>query len=289
VHLHSAKAGLCGRLVLRGRYITVFQPHGWSFLAVGGLQHFLARVWEGFAARWTDALICVSEDERTIGQSAGITHPKYMSRANAVHLPSYSAVPQPEARELLALPEAGCMVLCVARLSRQKGVDQLLETWAMVREACPEARLEIVGEGPDRHLLETRASAWPEVRFHGLRSDVRLWYSASDLVVLPSRYEGMAMTPLEAMAVGRSVVGFDVAGFAECLGHIREPSPVQPRGDVRALAGAIIRRLGDEQLRLDESRRNVAQVYAHHSIVPAGEWMSELYSELLQARSSDLN
>src|SRR6476469_8549539 len=56
VHLHSSKAGLCGRLLLRGSLPTVFQPHGWSFLAVDGLQASLTTAWERFGTRWTSAL-----------------------------------------------------------------------------------------------------------------------------------------------------------------------------------------------------------------------------------------
>ena len=65
VHLHSSKAGLAGRLVLRGRSPTVFQPHGWSFLAGSGFVQRGAGWWERFATRWADAIVCVSESVRS--------------------------------------------------------------------------------------------------------------------------------------------------------------------------------------------------------------------------------
>ncbi|MGW0576007.1 glycosyltransferase, partial [Streptomyces sp. NPDC002920] len=71
VHAHSAKAGLAGRLTVRGRIPTVFQPHAWSFEAVGGTTAALALRWERFGARWTARTVCVSEAERATGERAG--------------------------------------------------------------------------------------------------------------------------------------------------------------------------------------------------------------------------
>ncbi len=70
VHAHSAKAGPAARLVVRGRIPTVFQPHAWSFEAVGGAAAALAPRWERWGARWAHRVACVSEAERTTGTSA---------------------------------------------------------------------------------------------------------------------------------------------------------------------------------------------------------------------------
>ena len=282
VHLHSAKAGLCGRLVLRGRRVTLYQPHGWSFLAVEGLTQALARMWERLSAKWTHAVVCVSDTEEEVGLLAGVTDSRYTQHTNAVDLSGFPRVTRAAARQALGLPQAGLIVLCVARLAPQKGVDQLLAAWARIRDQFPDVRLEVVGDGEDRPLLEAQASPHPEICFRGLRSDVALWYAASDLVVLPSRYEGMAMVPLEAMAMGLSVVGFEVGGFAQSLGPVESPSPVQPAGDIDALAHAIAVRLADDRLREEEGRRNLTRDKTHHGLHLAAERMAGLYEELLQ-------
>ena len=72
VHLHGSKAGLAGRLAVRGRIPTVFQPHLWSFESDASLAGRLAVVWERAAARWTGLFLCVSADEARDGAGSGI-------------------------------------------------------------------------------------------------------------------------------------------------------------------------------------------------------------------------
>jgi glycosyltransferase involved in cell wall biosynthesis len=125
----------------------------------------------------------------------------------------------------------------VGRLTRQKGQDVLLTAWPQVRERCPRAWLALVGDG-DLPLL-----AAPNVLLAGGVEDVRPWLTAADVVVLPSRWEGLSLTALEALAVGRSLVVSDIAGLAEAVGPgtgVRVP-PNEPA----ALAGALAERLLD--------------------------------------------
>ena len=70
VHLHSAKAGLAGRLAVRGTRPTLFQPHGWSWLAARGATARGALAWERLAARWTD-VSCASERVRPPTRGTG--------------------------------------------------------------------------------------------------------------------------------------------------------------------------------------------------------------------------
>ncbi|MDQ1019408.1 glycogen synthase [Streptomyces afghaniensis] len=72
LHAHSAEAGLAARLAVRGRIPTVFQPHAWSFEAVGGGTAAVATAWERCAARWTTCVVCVSKAERARGQRTGV-------------------------------------------------------------------------------------------------------------------------------------------------------------------------------------------------------------------------
>jgi glycosyltransferase involved in cell wall biosynthesis len=94
------------------------------------------------------------------------------------------------------------------------------------------------------------------VSFLGRVTDVRTVYAAADVVVAPSRWEGLSFAVLEALACGRAVVATDVEGMREAIG----PPPAAggvlvPPGDVDALTGALIDLLGDPSAARDAGRR----------------------------------
>ncbi len=167
VHLHSAKAGLAGRLLLRGRVPTVFQPHAWSFEAAGGLLRRATTGWERAAVRWTSLLVCVSEAERRDGQRAGVVVQPTAVVPNGVDVEALQPAGADErarARQLLG-QAPGPLVVCVGRLARQKGQDVLLAAWPEVLRQVPGARLVLVGAGPDDDVL--RRAAGPGTSFAG--------------------------------------------------------------------------------------------------------------------------
>jgi glycosyltransferase involved in cell wall biosynthesis len=283
VHLHSAKAGLAGRLALRGALPTVFQPHAWSFDAVGGATAGAARAWERYAARWTDRVLCVSEAERRAGLDAGL-RARWAVVRNGVDLAHFTPTADRAAvrAALPALSDAGPatpLVVCVGRLCPQKGQDVLLRAWPAVAAALPAARLVLVGDGPDRPRLMAGAPAG--VLLAGAARDTAPWYQAADVVVLPSRWEGMALAPLEAMACGRPVVASDVSGAREALHPADADTCLVPPGDPAALAAALLRLLTDAPLRTATSLRAAAHARTHHDVGRTASGVAALYRDAL--------
>ncbi|MGW6058817.1 glycosyltransferase [Streptomyces sp. NPDC055189] len=278
VHAHSAKAGLAARLALRGRVPTVFQPHAWSFEAVGGVTAGLALRWERFGARWATHVVCVSEAERRTGQRAGIDAP-WSVIPNGVDVERFRPMPAQAARAALGLSGQAPLVVCVGRLCRQKGQDVLLRAWAAVTERMPLARLVLVGDGPDAAGLRDRAPA--SVLFAGDVGDATPWYRAADLVVLPSRWEGMALVPLEAMACARPVVVTDVDGARESLPPELVPHGLVPAEDPRALARAVVGLLGDPPLSASLGRAAHRHVLNTHDVRHTADAVAAVYRELL--------
>ncbi|MFE3375043.1 glycosyltransferase [Streptomyces anulatus] len=282
VHAHSAKAGLAGRIAVRGRVPTVFQPHAWSFEAVGGRTAELALGWERFGARWADHILCVSESERRTGQEAGIAA-RWSVIHNGIDLDRFrpgGSGDRAEARASLPLLEGvgqdAPLVVCVGRLTRQKGQDVLLRAWRRMPDAG--ARLVLVGDGPDRDGLEEAAP--PGVLFTGSCEDVRPWIRAADVLVLPSRWEGMALAPLEAMACGRPVVMTDVNGARESLPPGHEDHCLVPPEDPAALAAALTALLTDPELREALSLRALRHTRASFDVRRTAEAVAGLYQEL---------
>ncbi|MFH9295061.1 glycosyltransferase [Streptomyces sp. NPDC017520] len=283
VHAHSAKAGLAGRIAVRGRIPTVFQPHAWSFEAVGGRTAELALGWERFGARWADHILCVSESERRTGQEAGIAA-RWSVIHNGIDLDRFrpgGSGDRAEARASLPLLEGvgpdAPLVVCVGRLTRQKGQDVLLRAWRRMPAAG--ARLVLVGDGPDRDGLE--ASAPPGVLFTGACEDVRPWIHAADVLVLPSRWEGMALAPLEAMACGRPVVMTDVNGARESLPPGHEDHCLVPPEDPEALAATLTALLADRKLRDALARRALRHTRASFDVRRTAGAVTGLYQELV--------
>jgi glycosyltransferase involved in cell wall biosynthesis len=279
VHLHTSMAGMCGRIALRRRTPTLFQPHSWSFFAVTGPVRAATLLWERLGARWADVVLCVSEDEKRCAEAAGVRG-RFVVVPNGVDLPRWPAPVDGDrqaARGRLGLG-ADPLVVCVGRLHRQKGQHRLLDAWPQLLRQVPGARLALVGEGPDRESLEARQA--PAVTLVGQTSEVRDWVLAADVVVQPSTWEGMSLSLLECMATARSVVVTDVPGMGEV---VREGTgAVVPLDDAPALADALAARLLDPALADREGKAGRAQVEAEHDLAVQREKVLALTESLVR-------
>jgi glycosyltransferase involved in cell wall biosynthesis len=283
VHLHSGRAGLAGRLVVRDRIPTVFQPHAWSFLAPrSGVQGVSLR-WERYAARWATELVCVSTTERQLGESLGIHAPTTVI-PNGIDLAEFrpaGARDRVVARKQLGLDDVP-IVLCVGALMVQKGQQDLLSVWPAVRARMPEAQLLLVGDGPDRGALQRLAEGVEGVTFAGARTDIPRWMAAADVVVVPSRWEGMALVPLEAMACARSVVATDVNGVVDSVPP--DAGAIVTLDDPAAMVEALVARLEDPVLAEEEGWSGRSHVETHHDVATSARELARVYLRLVGAR-----
>jgi glycosyltransferase involved in cell wall biosynthesis len=285
VHLGSSKAGLAGRLALRGSLPTVFQPHGWSFKATTGPLRRASVGWERFGSRWADRVLCVSEGEAAEAVEIGIPRERLTVISNGVDLPRWpvaDAAARTAARDHLGLDALAPIVVNVGRLSRQKGQDQLLDAWTSVRTAVPGARLYLIGDGPDRETLAATIGSASDVVLYGSSTEVPQWLAAADLVVMASRWEGMSLSALEAAAVGRSLVVTDVAGMLDVVGAGEDAAgavvSLEPAETFAARFGsAVAGRLGDPERRDREAARARTRVESQFSISRAFDATAELY------------
>ena len=283
VHLHSSKAGLAGRLVLRNRVPTVFQPHTWSYLSATGGVRAVSRRWERFATRWTEVTVCVSDAERAAGGRLGIDGRTVVIH-NGVQLTTFrpqGGRDRVAARKLLGLEDVPTAV-CIGELAVQRGQADLLEAWADVVSQVPEARLVIVGDGPERARLAQRALELPGVSLVGARSDVRSWLAAADVVAVPSRWGGMSLVPLEAMASARTVVATSVSGIVETVPD--DVGAIVPPEDPAAMAAALRQRLLEPARAEDEGWAGRAHVEAHHDVATSAHELARVYLRLVGER-----
>ena len=289
VHLHSGKAGLAGRLVVRDRVPTVFQPHAWSFLAPrSGVQGASLR-WERYAARWTTELVCVSATERQLGESLGVHAPTTVI-PNGIDLVEYrpagarDRVARPQAARARRRPHAALR----RRPDRAEGSAGPARRLA--RRCGPGSRTPGCcwsGTGPTDAPSSGSPRAWTGCVFAGARTDVPTWLAAADVVVVPSRWEGMALVPLEAMACARSVVATDVNGVVDSVppgaGAIVELDDSAGAGRRRWCAGS-----GDPALAEDEGWTGRSHVETHHDVTTSARELARVYLRLVGVAARSL-
>jgi glycosyltransferase involved in cell wall biosynthesis len=144
----------------------------------------------------------------------------------------------------------------------------------------------LVGEGPERRALTAAAPAG--VHFVGNVDDPRLWYAAADVVVLPSRWEGLALVQLEAMASARCLVATAVGGARPPVAAASTvddfdttPPACVPVGDVPALAAALVLRLQDQDLADAEAAAGRVRVCREHDLRRATERVRSVYLDAI--------
>ncbi len=139
---------------------------------------------------------------------------------NGIEVERFPLRSRAAAREITGLAREGRYVVCVSRLSHEKGVDVLLD--AAARMTTRDARIVIVGDGPDESALRAQAQRLgiaDRIIFAGARphDDVPAWISSADVAVLSSRKEGYPNALVEYLACGRPAVATRVGGVPEIL------------------------------------------------------------------------
>ena len=179
------------------------------------------------------------------------------------------------------------VVICVAQLRYQKGIDVLLQAWRLVQEkqgqAAP-ARLLIVGSGSLRKQLERLADALgilESVTFAGEQSDIPAQLRQSDIAVLPSRWEGMPNALLEAMACGLPCIATRISGSEDIIQHGVNGLLVESE-DYEALAQALLLLLRDPFLAQSYGRNGRMTIEQHYALEHITDTYEELYHRLVE-------
>ncbi len=206
--------------------------------------------------------------------------PKIRVVPNGIPLQSFAGKEARGLRARLGLPLQRPLVLMVGRLVAQKGQQDLLEAATRI----PAAHFVLVGEGPDRELLQdkTRSLGLQErVTFLGQRADVAELLSLCDLFVLPSLFEGLPLSILEALAAARPVVATNVGGNSEVITD-GETGLLVPPADPSALARALLRLLADEDLAQRLATLGQALVGRTYSVQAMVRGVTVVFEELLR-------
>jgi glycosyltransferase involved in cell wall biosynthesis len=175
--------------------------------------------------------------------------------------------PNPE----LDLPDGARVLLCVARLDRQKGIDVAVRALREIRAAEPRAVLVVLGEGPERPQLAAEGVYLP-----GRVGDVAAWYRRAELLVHPARWEGFGLALLEAMLAARPVVATRVSAAPEIVAD-GETGVLVPPDDPGALAQAVLGLLGDPGRAAALGEAGLARAQSDFSVERMAERTAAVY------------
>lgn len=161
-------------------------------------------------------------------------------------------------RELLG--DGDRLIITVARLEHQKGIDILIDTIAQIIPDHPGFRFVVAGDGQDEAALKARAhemGVQDHLRFLGRINRPHLYLRASDLFLLTSRWEALPFTIVEAFQAGIPAVATACSGVVELIDD--EVGAVLPIGDIKAIATAVTSILTDDARRKAMARAALAR------------------------------
>ncbi len=235
-HVTQAVVGMRGRpgiVSLRG----IIPPLSWRN----------AGDWITYWHPFVDAHACESEAVRQALIRSRIAADKCRVVYNCVDTSSRQGPGRPGLSRF-GIEENDFVLGVVARMRRVKGIDLLLRA-AIECADLPDLRLMLFGgvEDAEIHRLAANPRIHDRVKFAGHRTDARELVSGSDVLVMPSRSEGVANALLEGMHQGVCPLISDVGGIREVVRH-EQDGLIVPREDVSALVSAIRRLHADRQL-----------------------------------------
>ena len=279
LHAHGLRAGALAALALGTsgpgpRTALVVTLHN---LPVGGARvQAVAAGLERLVAARADAVLGVSGDLVDRARRLGA---RYATRA-LVPAPPHTHRPLEEGRRrLLGIAPKHQMILTVARLAPQKGLDLLCDTAGLVADRVPGARWLVAGDGPLRAgLTDQIVGEDLPVILLGRRDDVPDLLAAADVVVSTSAWEGQPLNLQEALAAGAPIVATDVGGTREVTG---DAARLVPFADPDALATQIAQVRGDEQVRTGMRASSLARAGELPSAEDALVHMLEIYARVL--------
>lgn len=238
--------------------------------------------------RLVDRVLVVNSQVETFVQCLGVSPERVIQIPNGVDTSFFSPA-QPErkatTRRQLGLPVDKTICLYIGRLAQVKGVDILIRSWALLPDDVrARSLLVIVGGGTERDVLEEmidRLGVQKSTLMAGPHQEVRAYYRASDIFVLPSRSEGLSNALSEAMACGMPAVASEVGGAIDLINRDVNSLLFEPENH-RDLAEKLTSVIRTPLRWVDMGKRARKTVIACVELQSTVDRIDETYSQLAQ-------
>ena len=294
VHTHSSKTGVLGRIAakLAGVPAVIHTVHGFPFdSAANVVQRSFYVGLEWISARFCDAMVLLKEADLEFSRrTLSVPREKLHLIPNGVAMNDFEPMPvQLKHVRKTELLDSSSKEICIAmtgRLWEQKNPECFVEAAIEVlKTGVTNARFFLIGDGPLRGILQDmidRSGYVEHITILGWRSDVPVLLQVTDVFVLPSRWEGLSLAILEAMASGLPVVASDIPGNTDLVQD--GVTGYQFKGEVAAsLAEKLLLLINDSGKRVAMGIAGRMSVNAHYRIENRVKTMEQLYLKLLPA------
>ncbi|MFW6022666.1 MAG: glycosyltransferase family 4 protein [Halanaerobiaceae bacterium] len=296
VHTHIAKAGVLGRLAAKmaGVPIIIHGIHGTTFPeTIHPVKQFLFKSVERICGNFTDYFIPVGEDMKQKYLKAGIgdvsrcqTVYSGMELDKFINAANYSHQEVLKIRRSLGISDDSIVIGNVSKIQERKGFKYYLRLAQSIIKKYDNVDFMIVGSGPDeeniREMCENMGLS-DRVIFTGHRTDVEDMFACFDIKVLTSLWEGLPRVLVQAAAVGKPIVTFDVDGAWEIVEEGKN-GYVVPMKDIDAMASRIECLIDDKDLRTRMgvySRQKVSNLWSvDHMVSDIDNIYNKLYNDL---------
>lgn len=271
--------GFFARILCRVKWICFM--HGYTS---ENLKIKLYHAIDSLLQRAADKTVIVSSSQREL-----LWGGKNKSRVHVIHNAVDACMPMPVSgnqvsiKQLLGISQESWVFVTVGRLSPEKGIDILLDAFALLVKRSSSMHLLVLGDGQERFSLETQANCLGitgNVHFVGYTSVAGDYVLSSDILVLPSRSEGIPNVVLEAMALGRPVVATHVGGVPEIIEDGFNGLLV-PAEDPQALATGIEKLMAEPVLYKKITKEGKNFIQEKFSIETRMMQIKALYQNLL--------
>jgi glycosyltransferase involved in cell wall biosynthesis len=295
IHTHTPVASFVGRIAakLAGVPHIVYTAHGFHFHEHGSkLKNFVYYRLEKFAGRFTDVLITINKDDFEIVKAKSIVPKGKVFYIKGVGVDTKKLNPKnvsesdkKEIKEKFSLSAETHVIVSVGRLEREKHFEHLIEALRIVKEKEVRFKFFIAGNGPLSSSLLKVAKSFgleEELVLLGHIDEISNLLSLSDVYVTASLREGLPVSVMEAMAMEKPVVAYNIRGVRDLVEDGVNGFLV-PFGDVNGLAEKILYLMKHPEVAEEmgkKGREKVEREFSLNIILPQ---MEKLYREILEA------
>ena len=226
IHAHNGRTALSAALAVklegRGAYVLTQHFLTPSRATRGGVKGAISNAIHRWISRGAGQIIAISDASRR-----GIEERGESANGNVTTVPNGIPAPDPaglvapaEVRRQFGIREEQPLIVCAARLEKEKDVASLIAAMKEVVTAAPDAICVVAGEGSQREALAVqikKLGLGNAVHLAGFRADAISLIRAADLFVLPSLAEPFGLVLIEAMSVGRPVIATRAGGPCEIV------------------------------------------------------------------------